>query len=122
MPKINTRAKGHALERRLMNLFIELGWTKCKTARNESKTTDDSGVDLCFTHPFQIQAKAVENLGALHNVLKKMPQDKDKINLVWHKKNNQGSVVGMIEEDFLKILSLLLDSGIIKNHLTNEEK
>jgi hypothetical protein len=111
--KINGKNKGSSFERKLMNLFISLGWEKCKTARNESKTTDDSGVDLCNTHPFQIQAKAVESLGPLHPVLKRMPKEEGKINLVWHKRNNQGSVVAMEEADFLSIISMLIEAGKI---------
>ena len=111
---INGRNKGHSQERKLMNLFIKLGWAKCKTARNESKTTDDAGIDLCNTHPFQIQSKAVEKLGSVHDILARMPQEEGKYNLVWHKKNHKGSIVCMTEEDFLTLLNLMIEKEIVK--------
>lgn len=114
MAKINARAKGHAFERKLMNLFRELGWEGCKTSRNESKSMDDKGVDLCGTEPFYIQAKAVEKLGSYHTVLDKMPKEAGKINLLWHKKNNQGSIVSMGEDDFLELLKLMIEKEIVK--------
>jgi hypothetical protein len=113
MGKINTRAKGHTFERKLMKVFIDLGWTNCKTSRNESRARDDQKVDLCHTSPFNIQAKAVEKLGSIHSILAVMPDEKDNFNLVWHKKNNQGSIVAMSEKDFLRILNLLIESGKI---------
>lgn len=97
-----------------MNLFISKGWTACKTSRNESKSKDDAGIDLCNTDPFYIQAKAVEKLGSVHDILSKMPKHNGIYNLVWHKRNHKGSIVCMTEEDFLKMLDLLIESGIVK--------
>jgi hypothetical protein len=111
---VNGRNKGHAFERKLMKLFQSLGWLKCRTSRNESRARDDEKVDLCHTAPFNIQAKAVEKLGSLHEVLSSMPREKDNFNLVWHKRNNKGSVVAMTEDDFLKILNMLIESGQVK--------
>lgn len=115
MPKrINVRAKGHNLERRLAQIFRELGYTECLTSRLESKRQDDLGVDLCHTGHWQIQAKANENLGSGHKFLAKMPQKKGKCNLLFHKKNNQGTIVSMMEEDFFIILKAMIKCGIIK--------
>lgn len=112
--RINSRTKGHAFERKLAKLFVELGWVRCKTSRSESRNRDDEKVDLCYTAPFNIQAKSVENLGSIHKVLAVMPVEEENMNLVWHKKNNQGSIVAMSEKDFLHILSLLIKSGEVK--------
>lgn len=114
MAKINARAKGHTFERKLMKMFQELGWTKCRTSRNESRARDDQKVDLCHTAPFNIQAKAVEKLGSMHDILSSMPKEPDNFNIVWHKRNNKGSVVSMSESDFLKILNLLITNDIVK--------
>lgn len=113
MPKINVRAKGHNLERRIAQLFRDLGFEDCLTSRLESKRQDDLGVDLCHTGPFQIQAKANENLGAPHKILASMPQKKGKYNLVWHKRNHQGCVVSMTEEHFVEILKLLISKKLV---------
>lgn len=109
----NVRAKGHNFELRVAKLFRELGFSDCMTSRLESKRKDDMGVDLCYTDPFYIQCKAVENLGPTHNVLAKMPKDKTKINVVFHKRKNQGVVVSMSEDDFLSIVMLLKTKKLI---------
>ena len=112
--KVNGRAKGHTFERKLAKLFVEMGWTKCRTSRNESRARDDEKVDLCNTVPFNIQAKAVEKLGSMHDILASMPKEEGNYNIVWHKRNNKGSVVSMTEKDFLKLLNLLIENGIVE--------
>lgn len=113
MAKINPRAKGHSLERRLAKKFREIGYDECLTSRLESKRQDDLGIDLCHTGPWQIQAKAVENLGSCHSILAKMPQTKGKYNVVFHKKNHQGTTVAIMEDDFFTLLKLLVDNKLI---------
>ena len=99
MPKINARKKGHAYELQIRDFFRDLGFKDCVSSRSESKNMDDKGVDLCYTGPFYAQIKAVENLGSIHNVLAKMPKE-EKLNLVFHKKNRQGTIVAMELESF----------------------
>lgn len=114
MAKIKAREKGARFECSLADFFRSLGYSECVTSRSESKRLDDLGVDLCYTDPWQVQAKAVENLGSGHTTLQKMPKTKGKINLLFHKKNYQGTIVSMTQQDFTKILTLLIDNGIIK--------
>ena len=109
---INPRKKGHAYELQIRDFFIKLGWVDCVTSRLESKRADDAGVDLCFTDPFNVQAKAVENLGSIHVVLDHMPAD-NKFNVVFHKKNRQGTIVAMRQEDFERIIVLLKSKELI---------
>lgn len=99
---INGRKKGHDFERKLAQTFREKGWEECLTARLESKRVDDSGVDLCFTKPFNVQAKNMQNLGSAHKTLARMPKDGN-INLVFHKKTREGVIVCMTEEDFWRL-------------------
>lgn len=110
---INPRAKGHSYELVIRDWFRDLGWSKAVSSRSESKNKDDQGIDLCFTDPFSIQAKAVENLGSIHKVLAKMPQD-DNYNIVFHKKNRQGTIVAMGIDDFKEIIQMLITNQIIK--------
>ena len=107
------RAKGHKYELDVVKLFKSLGWD-CVTSRSESKRTDDAGVDICYTAPFQIQAKAWERAASYHEVLAKMPQKKGTYNLLFHKRNRQGSVVVMKQEDFVELLEMLIANKIIK--------
>jgi D-arabinose 1-dehydrogenase-like Zn-dependent alcohol dehydrogenase len=99
MAKINARKKGHSYELLIRDFFKELGYTDCVSSRSESKNLDDKGVDLVFTGSFWVQCKAVENLGSVHAILDRMPKD-DKMNLVFHKKNRQGTIVCMELETF----------------------
>jgi hypothetical protein len=114
MAKNKSRNKGHAFERELAQLWRELGYSKCKTSRYESKALDDMKVDLTNTHPFYVQAKNVENLGSAHKVLASMPNEKEKINIVFHKKIRQGTIVSMMQDDFINLLQLMIKCGIIK--------
>lgn len=107
------RAKGHNYELQVVKLFKELGWD-CVTSRSESKRTDDAGVDLCYTAPFQVQAKCWESAPSYHKVLASMPQKKGTYNLLFHKRNRQGSVVVMSQEDFVELLEMLIYNGVIK--------
>lgn len=109
----SARAKGHGYELQIRDFFRDLGWSRAVSSRSESKNKDDQGIDLCFTDPFNIQAKAVEKLGSLHDVLSKMPQDSN-YNLVFHKRNRKGTVVAMTIEDFKELIEQLITNQIIK--------
>ena len=111
--RVKGRPKGHGLERKIQKLFYSLGWIRCKTSRAESRNRDDQKVDLCYTEPFNVQAKAVEAMGSPHKALAEMPKEEGQFNLVWHKKNHQGSIVAMSEADFLRLLNLLIESGAV---------
>lgn len=112
MSRINARNKGNAFERDMAEWFRTLGWERCVTSRAESKNKDDQGIDLCYTEPFNIQLKAVENMGSAHKVLADMPNDSF-YNVVFHKKNRQGVVVSMDLDDFREILMMLKANKII---------
>lgn len=51
------REKGHRLERELVNFYKSIGFGFAKTARQESRNADNTGIDLVNV-PFIIQAKA----------------------------------------------------------------
>jgi len=110
---INPRVKGHAFELRIRDWFRELGWDKAVSSRSESKNKDDQGIDLCYTDPFHIQAKAVEKLGSIHDILERMPKGPH-YNLVFHKRNRKGTIVAMTIEDFKELLQMLIQNQIIK--------
>jgi hypothetical protein len=110
---INSRHKGNNYELQIRDWFKDLGWTKAVSSRSESKNKDDQGIDLCYTEPFSIQAKAVEKLGSIHDILARMPKD-DNYNLVFHKRNRKGTIVAMTLEDFKELLEMLIQNQIIK--------
>lgn len=108
----SARQKGHSFELQIRDFFKDLGYDKCVSSRSESKNKDDQGIDLCYTGPFNVQCKAVENLGSMHRVLSEMPQDSN-YNIVFHKRNRQGTVVAMTIEDFKEIIQMLTQNQII---------
>lgn len=100
----SAKQKGHDYERKIRNEMLELGFfPECETSRNESRKKDGEKVDLCYTDPFNIQCKAQEKMGLVHNILRDMPDDGN-INLVFDKRNYKGEVVCMKKEDFYRIL------------------
>lgn len=101
---VNGRKKGHTYERDVAQKFRAAGFEDCVTSRLESKRMDDLGVDLCNTQPWLVQCKAVEKLGAVHDVIARMPADG--IAVVFHKRNRKGTVVSMREEDFWRIVAV----------------
>ena len=58
----NNKRKGSNAERYYVNLFKELGYDKCVTARYGSRIHDDAGIDL-INIPFNIQIKAGKQKG-----------------------------------------------------------
>ena len=110
--KINARNKGHAYELDIIKWCKERGWDEAVSARSESKRTDDSGVDICYTKPLNIQCKANEKLGPPHPILASMPKGTN-YNVVFNKKNRQGTVVSMTLDDFTELIDMLKQNKII---------
>lgn len=99
------RTKGHAYEREVAQKFRDAGYPACVTSRSESKRTDDAGVDLCYTGPWQVQCKNQERISpSPHDILASMPQDPVKMNILFHKRNRKGTIVCMDEETFWFVL------------------
>ena len=94
---MDSRKKGHAYEHKIAELIRGWGFD-CVTSRSESKNLDDKGVDFVTDFPFNIQAKATERTPPYHELLKAMPHDKPP--LVFHKRNNKGTVVVMELDTF----------------------
>lgn len=109
---INGRNKGNAYERRLRKEFIDMGWTKCQTARYASKMVDDSKVDLCFVDPFNIQAKAIENSVNYIKLLPQMPSDCN-YNIIIHKRDRKEYAI-MEKSTLYALIKLLVKNQIIK--------
>lgn len=103
----SAKQKGHDYERKIRNELLEFKFfPDCETSRNESRKKDGEKVDLCYTDPFNIQCKAQEKMGLVHNILNSMPEDGN-INVVFDKRNYKGEVVSMTKEDFYRILKAL---------------
>jgi hypothetical protein len=98
---INARKKGNSYELQIVNELKELGYD-VGSSRNESRKMDALKVDIVGDIPFHIQCKAVEKGVTYHQTLKDMPMDK--VPVIFHKRNNKGTVVVMKQEDFYIML------------------
>jgi hypothetical protein len=120
------RTKGHDAERHYAALFrtISEAFEKCKTSRQASRLHDDSGIDLCFTEPFNIQIKAGKQKGlVISKELSKIKEEVKKnfpshypelsnMNILIHKKevgrgrrkNEFDEIVSMTLSDFIKLI------------------
>ena len=109
---MKARKKGNNYELAVAKLFWELGWD-CVSSRSESKNTDDAGIDLCYTDPFQVQCKATQRTPAYHKLLAEMPAKQGMCNLIFHKRDRQGTVVVMTQESFKAILETLIETRTV---------
>ena len=122
------RQKGHDAERHYATVFrgLKPAFEKCKTSRAASRLHDDSGIDLCFTEPFNIQIKAGKQRGLV--VSKELAKIKEEVkknfppnyptlsnmSILIHRKeagrgrkrNEFDEIVSMTLEDFIKLLNL----------------
>lgn len=119
----NNRSKGHSAERLYVNIFKELGFEYCVTARYGSRMHDDAGIDL-INLPFNIQVKAGHQRGMkpereLTNIKEKLealfpPNSPEalKPSLVIHrrhvgpgnKRTDQDDMVHMTFKDFSELI------------------
>ncbi|WP_017732699.1 hypothetical protein [Nafulsella turpanensis] len=100
--RINSKNKGSAYERKIINELKEW-FPDAVSSRSESRSLDNQKVDVCYTDPLQVQCKAVEKSLDVHSILNSMPVN-GMMNLVFHKRNNQGCIVAMKKEDFYQLL------------------
>jgi hypothetical protein len=105
------RTAGHNWERDVVKHLHEIGFTDAVTSRMESKSMDDSGIDICNTPGFNIQCKSSTNTPNYHELLGSMPDDG--IRAVFHRKTvkskggrfiPKGEYVTVRFEDFLQLM------------------
>lgn len=102
---MNSKRKGNRFERECASILRTI-WPECYTSRFMGCAWDDyNGIDLTGTGDFQVQCKHVERLfPGYHEILNKKMLQNDKTNILIHKKSNEGVVVAMRLEDFLKVM------------------
>lgn len=96
----NNRVKGNNWERILVNRFKEIGYIDACTSRAESRNMDAKKVDLCNTEPWRVQAKNLSKLVDYVKVLNSMPQDKDGVNVICHKKTRKRDKNFVVEGEY----------------------
>lgn len=110
---VQAKKKGSNYELQVIKLFKELGFTSCASSRSCNRALDDAKVDIAGLLDLNVQCKAVEATIDLHKVLESMPAD-EKINIVFHKKNRREPVIALHQKDFIPLLKLMIEHGVIK--------
>lgn len=115
--KRNRRA-GHQYERDLANKHKELGFVNAATSRKMSRVLDDSKIDI-YGLPWNIQAKNVASkinyeklfLEVSEAIKKLVPFRSEYPTIIAHKKDGKSLMI-MTEEDYFKLIKLLLSNSI----------
>lgn len=119
---LRNRRIGHQYERDLANQFNDIvGYTNCRTSRYSSKLLDDCKVDLNLPD-LNVQAKNVKsniNYSQVfdsidEHLTEKMPERKDFIKVIFHKKLKKEIVI-LTKEDFYRIWKFLKGNNLINN-------
>ena len=111
---INSRTKGHAYERLLVQEYRKLWFDECITSRAWDRSMDERWVDLLSTEPFYIQAKNYTNLscGKCYDILGDMPHETN-YNVLHAKIKHKWEMVIMSKEDWYEIVEILKGNGTI---------
>lgn len=117
------RDKGHRWEREVVRRLKLAGLVHAVTSRSESKRTDDAGIDVCYSGPLAIQAKAMDSqqpnmrqlLDRVEEACDTLPNFKGCYPAVFHKKSRQAATVTMDADDFMEIVALLVREGLWKS-------
>jgi len=121
---INSRNKWNTYERKLCNEYKELWFQECVTSRSESKRTDDRWIDLCYTDPFNIQAKAYKSfwwaqiIRELKNITQntkdhKLGSNFNLVHLKIDKPWERGEIVCLSKDDWYEIVEMLKGNSVI---------
>ena len=99
------RTAGHHFERQMAQEWRMNGWPGAHTSRAGDRSEDAAGNDVCGIGPFRCQCKRVERLGSHHVILDDMTTGIDgEMNVLFHKRKRQGTVVSMRLETFWRLL------------------
>ena len=106
MPKINSKAKGAAFERKLASLFREYGFNDARRTAQYCGNTGDAS-DVVGLPGLHVEAKHQEQM-RLYEWIAQAVRDAEaggegRLPAVFHKKNNADILVTMRLEDFMEI-------------------
>ena len=83
--KSYSRDKGTKYEQKIVKELRDLGFTKVKTARNESKTTDDNKIDVVDPEnklPINIQLKKTQQIPSYFKIRNQCTEDPEKFCII----------------------------------------
>jgi hypothetical protein len=94
----NSRTAGHNWERSCVNILKDI-YPETVSSRSESKRRDDQKVDLMYTGIFNVQCKNVNTRVNYVEVLRSMPVEKGRINVIFEKKTKKSLNAGRFLEE-----------------------
>ena len=102
---LNSKKKWNRYELDVRKMYKEL-WFNTETSRYANRKRDDEKVDLVNTWIFNVQCKHYKNLSVwkVIDVLKEMPEEYDKINIVHSKITHKWSCVIIDEKDWINLV------------------
>ena len=114
MGKINSRQKGSAYERVIVNRYKNRGYTQCRRADD---TADNLKVDVIGTGILNIQAKRTEQKPQYEAILLEMLGMKSKekvsfyeqaaVNVIFHKRSRQPELAVMLVEEVMRMQAFI---------------
>ena len=114
MGKINSRQKGAAYERVIVNRYKNRGYTQCRRADD---TADNLKVDVIGTGILNIQAKRTEQKPQYEAILLEMLGMKSKekvsfyeqaaVNVIFHKRSRQPELAVMLVEEVMRMQAFI---------------
>ena len=114
MGKINSRQKGSAYERVIVNRYKNRGYTQCRRADD---TADNLKVDVFGTGILNIQAKRTEQKPQYEAILLEMLGMKSKekvsfyeqaaVNVIFHKRSRQPELAVMLVEEVMRMQAFI---------------
>ena len=119
MPKKSRRGNtarrfGFTWEREIVTDLKRIGWFEAVSARQESRSADALGKDICNTHPFVIQAKATNSAMPNYEVVfDHIKTEKTEYAVLAIKKRNKGKYAVLKWSDFLELVEKLKTEGIL---------
>lgn len=104
-----SKSKGSNWEYELRDKFKELGFEDCVTSRGESKSLDNSKVDIVSDSlPFYCQAKNTANTPSYFTISEACPLKDKPFVVCWKKSDEQGKAIAMIPiEYFYELLKYI---------------
>lgn len=94
----NQRTAGHNWERSCVTILKEI-YPDAVSSRSESKRRDDQKVDLMYTGRFNVQCKNVNTRVNYVEVLRSMPIEEGRINVIFEKKTKKSPNAGRFLEE-----------------------
>ncbi len=106
----NNRAKGHKLERDVVNDFKAMGCKDAMTSRAGDRSKDNQKIDI-LNVPINIQCKSTIKCVNYVNLIAEMPQPPENrvMNVVFNRIKNKGEYVILQKDAFMSLMRMFIN-------------